>query len=59
MLFKRQMIQMKNIYVPKNVFSLTGRKIITQEWIEGTKLADQEPEEILRLINLAMDCYMM
>lgn len=50
---------MKNIYVPKNVFSLTGRKIITQEWIEGTKLADQEPEEILRLINLAMDCYMM
>jgi predicted unusual protein kinase regulating ubiquinone biosynthesis (AarF/ABC1/UbiB family) len=53
------MIEMKNIYVPKNLFNLTGRKVITQEWINGTKMAEQDPEETLRLINVAMDCYMM
>ena len=53
------MIEMKNIYVPKNIFPYTARRVITQEWINGTKMQDQDEKETIRLVNLAMDCYMM
>jgi hypothetical protein len=29
------------------------------EWIEGTKLVDAKPEEINRLVNIGITCYLM
>lgn len=52
---------MKEIYVPKIYWSYTGRRVLTMEWIDGTKLTDIEKIEAQNidatyLVEVGVEC---
>ena len=46
------------IQVPRVFFEYTSRKVLTTEWIVGTKLADAAPAEVARLVNVGVECFL-
>lgn len=57
--FMRLMKPLREITAPRPIFKHTSRKILVMEWIEGRRLIDAEPEEINRLVNIGITCYLM
>lgn len=50
--------RLPDVYVPKVYDEYTSRKVLTMEWIEGTKLADCKPEEINALVSKGVECFL-
>ena len=50
---------LKEVTSPIPKFELTSRKILVMEWINGTKLINNDPNEISRLVNIGIRCYLM
>jgi aarF domain-containing kinase len=57
--FRRSMLALSEVTAPKPIFEYTSRRILTLEWIDGTKLTDAPPEEVLRLVRIGVNCYFM
>ena len=50
---------LKEVTSPIPKFEFTSRKILVMEWINGTKLINNDPNEISRLVNIGIRCYLM
>lgn len=50
--------RLPDVYVPKVYDEYTSRKVLTMEWVEGTKLADCNPEEINALVSKGVECFL-
>jgi len=46
------------VKIPKVYFEYTSRRVLTTEWIDGTKLADAPPERIRALVNVGVECFL-
>ncbi|CEM03639.1 unnamed protein product [Vitrella brassicaformis CCMP3155] len=56
--FERQITHLDGIYIPRVYEQYTSRKVLTTEWIEGKKLADESPEVINKLVKLGVECFL-
>lgn len=50
--------RLPDVYVPKVFDEFTSRKVLTMEWVEGTKLADCNPKEINELVSKGVECFL-
>lgn len=57
--FRRSMVALSEVTAPKPIFEYTSRRILTLEWIDGTRLTDAPPDEVLRLTRVGINCYFM
>ena len=57
--FMRLMAPLREVTAPRPIFDHTSRRVLTMEWINGYKLVDAEPDEINRLVNIGVTCYLM
>ena len=57
--FMRLMKPLREVTAPRPIFEHTSRRVLTMEWIRGYKLVDAKPEEINRLANIGITCYLM
>ena len=48
-----------DVMVPKVYDELTSRRLLVMEWIEGTKLADCELDEVKDLISVGQECFLV
>lgn len=57
--FAENMKSLKNIVVPRVFLQHTSRKILITQWIEGEKLSESSEEDLLLLVNTALNCYLV
>ena len=57
--FMRLMAPLEEITAPKPIFKHSSRKVLTMQWMEGKRLIDSGDEEINRLVNIGITCYVM
>lgn len=46
------------VVVPKTYMEFTARRVLTTEWLDGEKLAQSEAEDVGRLVNVGVICYL-
>ncbi|KAF6000833.1 hypothetical protein F1559_001070 [Cyanidiococcus yangmingshanensis] len=46
------------VKIPKVYFECTSRRVLTSEWIDGTKLADAPPQRVRELVNVGVECFL-
>ena len=44
--------------VPRTYSELTSRRVLTSEWLEGEKLSQSQADDVGRLVNLGVICYL-
>ena len=59
--FKQLYGYMEEIYIPKIYWEYTGKRVLTMEWIEGTKLTDIDAVQALginatQLVEVGVEC---
>lgn len=47
-----------DVVVPAVFDEFTSRKVLTMEWINGTKLADCDPDQINELVGKGVECFL-
>lgn len=57
--FMRLMAPLEEITAPKPIFKYSSRKVLTMQWMEGKRLIDSGDQEINRLVNIGITCYLM
>ena len=57
--FMRLMAPLREVTAPKPIFDYTSRRVLVMEWINGRRLIDSRPEEVNRLVNIGITCYLM
>ena len=50
---------MKEVISPIPYFEYTSRRVLVMEWIEGTKISQNSVEEIKKIVNIGIKCYLM
>ena len=50
---------MKDVTCPIPNFEFTSKRVLVREWIDGTKLTNNSPQEANRLVNIGIKCYLM
>eukprot|EP00741_Cyanophora_paradoxa_P009309 tig00000144_g9017.t1 len=48
-----------DVFIPAAMERYTSRRVIVLEWLEGTKLSESSPEDIKRLVNVGVECFLM
>lgn len=51
--------KLPDVYVPAVYDEFTSRKVLTMEWINGTKLSACSSEEIKKLVNKGVECFLL
>lgn len=46
------------VKIPQVYFEYTSRRVLTSEWIDGTKLADAPPQRVRELVNVGVECFL-
>ena len=57
--FMRLMQTLREVTAPRPIFNYTSRRVLTMQWIDGMRLVDAQPDEISRLVNIGVTCYLM
>ncbi|KAI5068073.1 hypothetical protein GOP47_0016418 [Adiantum capillus-veneris] len=57
--FAKNMESLPNIVVPAVYMQYTSRKVLTTQWVEGEKLSDSKAGDLLQLVKVALNCYLM
>ncbi|MCO5601667.1 hypothetical protein L7F22_055790 [Adiantum nelumboides] len=57
--FAKNMESLPNIVVPGVYMQYTSRKVLTTQWVEGEKLSDSKAGDLLQLVKVALNCYLM
>lgn len=57
--FAKNMETLPNIVVPTVYMQHTSRKVLTTQWVEGEKLSESRAEDLLQLVKVALNCYLM
>jgi predicted unusual protein kinase regulating ubiquinone biosynthesis (AarF/ABC1/UbiB family) len=47
------------VLIPRPHLDLTTRRVLTQEWVDGTKLTDLKPEEVRRLVGVGQESFLV
>jgi hypothetical protein len=47
------------VLIPRPHMDLTTRRVLVQEWVDGTKLTDLEPEEVRRLVGVGQESFLV
>lgn len=57
--FAENMKSIPNIKVPRVFMKYTSRKVLINEWVAGEKLSESREEDLLLLVNTALNCYLI
>lgn len=57
--FSKNMESLPNIVVPAVYMQYTSRKVLTTRWVEGEKLSESKSGDLLQLVKVALNCYLM
>eukprot|EP00184_Porphyridium_aerugineum_P007858 CAMPEP_0184691426 /NCGR_PEP_ID=MMETSP0313-20130426/288_1 /TAXON_ID=2792 /ORGANISM="Porphyridium aerugineum, Strain SAG 1380-2" /LENGTH=835 /DNA_ID=CAMNT_0027149143 /DNA_START=97 /DNA_END=2604 /DNA_ORIENTATION=+ len=56
--FRELIKDLPDVVSPKVYFDYTGRKVLAMEFMKGVKFAEADPEEIKRLVNRGVECFL-
>ena len=54
--FRRSLRFLDFLFVPRNFPSMTGQRVLTQQWINGRPLKMLNDEEQLRMVQMGVEC---
>ena len=54
--FRRSLRFMDFLVVPRHLAHMTGRRVLTQEWIDGRPMKDLTTEEQLKMVQWGVEC---
>jgi aarF domain-containing kinase len=46
------------VVVPRTYEAYTSRRVLTSEWLEGEKLSQSQADDVGRLVNVGVICYL-